>query len=438
MLELLGVREGQRVLELGAATGYNAAWLAHRLGSDQVTSVDIDPVLAEQAARNLDAAGFHPHVFCGPGEYGWPDNAPYDRVIATYTVPEVPYAWVEQAPTGRIITPWGGSFFPYSFAVLEVTDGEAHGRFTGYPAFMRTRHNRPHRGHLADFLHHREEAAESRTDLSPLTFDGDPDALFFIGLDLPDAWYVRVDADDDSGEATFWILADDRSSWAAADHVPGGRRVRGHAVRAALPVGRGGTLLPALGRARPPEARPGRPERHAQRRTGVAARHVIGVGRGWVMAGGPPPPWSDDRGSGPRVKGAPTSRRLRRWPSATLDPHPCAAGRAVGRGRGEGSPGAPGSWSGWVPGCRVGSPCGARSSGVGRWRLSSSVRRPAVRWASCPAGHSPWMRRPGGLGAGVTCGTGGAHNGDACSGSPGSGCREYAGMEQRMDNSPAR
>ncbi|MFE3743062.1 methyltransferase domain-containing protein [Streptomyces sp. NPDC059134] len=221
MLDLLAVREGQRVLELGAATGYHAAWLAHRLGSEQVTSIDIDPVLAERAAGNLEAAGFRPRVFCGPGEHGCPDRAPYDRVVATYTVPEVPYAWVEQAPTGRIVTPWGGSFFPYSFAVLDVGDGEAHGRFTGYPAFMRTRRNRPHRGHLTDFLHHREEGTASRTDLSPLTFDGDPDALFFIGLDLPDAWYLRADADDGSGEATFWILADDRRSWAAAGHVPG-------------------------------------------------------------------------------------------------------------------------------------------------------------------------------------------------------------------------
>ncbi|MFE2942557.1 methyltransferase domain-containing protein [Streptomyces sp. NPDC059255] len=225
MLELLEVREGQRVLELGAATGYNAAWLAHRLGSDRVTSIDLDPVLARQAAKNLDAAGFHPQVVCGLGEYGRPDGAPYDRIVATYTVPEIPYAWVEQAPAGRIVAPWGGSFFPYSFAVLDVADGEAHGRFTGYPAFMRTRRNRPQRGYLADFLHHREEAVESRTDLSPLTFDGDPDALFFIGLDLPDAWHLRVDADtgsnDSGGEATFWILADDRRSWAAADHVPG-------------------------------------------------------------------------------------------------------------------------------------------------------------------------------------------------------------------------
>ncbi|RDG35679.1 methyltransferase domain-containing protein [Streptomyces corynorhini] len=221
MLDLLAVQKGQRVLELGAATGYNAAWLAHGVGSSgAVTTLDIDPVLVEQAAKNLTAAGLAARVVCGLGEAGLPEAAPYDRVIATYTVPAIPYAWIEQAPAGRIVAPWGGSFFSHSFAVLDVADGEAHGGFTGYPAFMRSRHGRPDRGYLVDFLHHRDKAVTSRTVLSPLAFDGDGDALFFIGLDLPDAWYLRADADDDSGEATFSIFADDRTSWAAADYVP--------------------------------------------------------------------------------------------------------------------------------------------------------------------------------------------------------------------------
>ncbi|MFE4829923.1 methyltransferase domain-containing protein [Streptomyces sp. NPDC056672] len=221
MLGLLDVREGHRVLELGAATGYNAAWLSHRLGSDHVTTIDIDPALAEGAGKHLSAAGYHPRVVCGRGERGWPQGAPYDRVIATYTVPDIPYAWIEQAPAGRIVAPWGGSFFSHSFAVLDVADGEAHGRFSGYPAFMRSRTGRPYRGYLDDFLHHRDAATGSRTDLSPLAIVSDADALFFIGLDLPDAWYLHVPATDGSGEATLWILADDRRSWAAADYAPG-------------------------------------------------------------------------------------------------------------------------------------------------------------------------------------------------------------------------
>ncbi|MEV7421341.1 methyltransferase domain-containing protein [Streptomyces sp. NPDC091212] len=222
MLGLLDVAEGHRVLELGAGTGYNAGLLAHRLGSGNVTTVDIDPVLVERAAANLRAAGLRPRVVCGEGEEGWPGGAPYERVIATYTVPEIPYAWVEQAPAGRIVAPWGGSFFSHSFAVLDVADGEAHGRFSGYPAFMRTRTGRPPRGYLSDFLHHTDEDTPSRTALSPLAITGDADAQFFVGLGVPDAWHLLVDADDASGEATWWLLADDGKSWAAAEYVPGG------------------------------------------------------------------------------------------------------------------------------------------------------------------------------------------------------------------------
>ncbi|MER8193481.1 methyltransferase domain-containing protein [Streptomyces microflavus] len=219
-LALLDVQPTDRVLELGAGTGLNAAWLAHRLGSDRVVSVEVDPALAEQAAKNNAAAGLSPCIVAGDGGQGWPEGAPYQRVIATYAVDEIPFAWVEQAPQGRIVSPWGGSFFPYSFAVLDVHEGRAEGRFTGYPAFMRSRTRRPKRGYLADFLHHRQDAAHSTTGLSPLMIAQDADALFYIGLALPDAWHLPVTADDDSGEMTLWILADDRLSWASADYTP--------------------------------------------------------------------------------------------------------------------------------------------------------------------------------------------------------------------------
>ncbi len=219
-LALLDVQPTDRVLELGAGTGLNAAWLAHRLGSDRVVSVEVDPALAEQAAKNNAAAGLSPCIVAGDGGHGWPEGAPYQRIIATYAVDEIPFAWVEQAPQGRIVSPWGGSFFPYSFAVLDVHEGRAEGRFTGYPAFMRSRTRRPKRGYLDDFLHHLQDARHSPTGLSPLMIAQDADALFYIGLALPDAWHLPVTADDDSGEMTLWILADDQLSWASADYTP--------------------------------------------------------------------------------------------------------------------------------------------------------------------------------------------------------------------------
>lgn len=220
MLALLEVRPDHRVLEAGAGTGYNAAWLCHRLGGDRVTTVDIDPVLVAQASKNLAAAGYEPFLGVGDAGLGWPGRAPYDRLIATYTVSQLPYAWVEQTPRGRIVAPWGGSFFSHSYAVLDVADGRAVGRFAGWPAFMRTRTGRPHRGYLSDF-YRRETGTPGQTSISPRDLAADADALFFIGLALPDAWYLFAEADDGSQEATLWILADDRSSWAAVEYEPG-------------------------------------------------------------------------------------------------------------------------------------------------------------------------------------------------------------------------
>ncbi|MEU6059741.1 methyltransferase domain-containing protein [Streptomyces sp. NPDC047097] len=221
MLRLLDVRLGQRVLEAGTGTGYHAAWLCHRLGERNVTSVDIDGSLVEAAGEALAAGGFAPRLGVGDAAAGWAEGAPYDRLIGTYTVPEIPYAWVEQTPGGRIVAPWGGSFFAHSYAVLEVEEERAVGRFAGWPAFMGTRVARPHRGFLGDFYRRGERGEIGRTGIDPRAFAGDADGLFFVGLALPDAWYLLAEAGDGSGEATLWLLADDRRSWATVEYVPG-------------------------------------------------------------------------------------------------------------------------------------------------------------------------------------------------------------------------
>lgn len=221
MLGLLDVHEGQTVFEAGAGTGYNAAWLCHRLGSDRVITVDVDAHLAKQAEANLARVGFTPRVLCGNAEEGWAEGAPYDRVLATYTVPEIPYAWVEQAPEGRIVAPWGGGLFHYSFAVLDVRDGQAQGGFTGNPAFMHTRSRPGGGGRLRDFLHHEDDGTPSRTALCPLDVTSDHDALFYVDVTVPGAWHLVAKAEDGSDEATLWLFSHDKSSWATAEYVPG-------------------------------------------------------------------------------------------------------------------------------------------------------------------------------------------------------------------------
>ena len=70
MLEALDVTETCRVLEIGTGSGYNAALLCERLGSDQVTTVDIDPELVDLARERLAANGYTPHAG-GHGRSGW-------------------------------------------------------------------------------------------------------------------------------------------------------------------------------------------------------------------------------------------------------------------------------------------------------------------------------------------------------------------------------
>jgi len=101
MLDLLGVQAGDRVLEVGAGTGYNAALLAHLTGpSGRVTSIDIDPDLARRARRSLRVAGTRATIIAGDGRQGHPPHAPYDRIIATAAADEIPRAWLEQLTEG--------------------------------------------------------------------------------------------------------------------------------------------------------------------------------------------------------------------------------------------------------------------------------------------------------------------------------------------------
>lgn len=143
MLEELTVEDDHRVLEIGTGTGYSAALMSYRLGNDFVTSVEIDPQVAERAAKGLEAAGFSPHLVTGEGLNGHPLGAPYDRVIATCSVRHLPCAWINQTrPGGSILTTMSGWLQASSSLVcLEVTGaGTAEGEFLpGTDSFMPAR-----------------------------------------------------------------------------------------------------------------------------------------------------------------------------------------------------------------------------------------------------------------------------------------------------------
>ncbi len=105
MTEALDVAPGLKVLEIGTGSGYQAAVLAH-LGAE-VYTIELVPELAERARKDLAALGLNTvHVRAGDGNRGWPEEAPFDRIIATAVAPRLPPHLMEQlAPDGVLVMP---------------------------------------------------------------------------------------------------------------------------------------------------------------------------------------------------------------------------------------------------------------------------------------------------------------------------------------------
>ncbi|HLJ81420.1 MAG TPA: methyltransferase domain-containing protein [Ktedonobacterales bacterium] len=105
MLEQLQLTPDMDVLEIGAGTGYNAALMAELVGPlGHVTTVDIDPEIVAEARAHLDAAGYSQvRAIAADGAFGWPEGAPYDRIILTVGAADIAPAWFEQLAEGGIL-----------------------------------------------------------------------------------------------------------------------------------------------------------------------------------------------------------------------------------------------------------------------------------------------------------------------------------------------
>jgi protein-L-isoaspartate(D-aspartate) O-methyltransferase len=107
MTECLDLKKGAKVLEVGTGSGYQAAVLGRIAGS--VFTIEIHDSLARRAAETLERLGYrNVRVRAGDGFFGWPEEAPFDGVIVTCAVPEVPPALFAQlAEGGRLVIPLG-------------------------------------------------------------------------------------------------------------------------------------------------------------------------------------------------------------------------------------------------------------------------------------------------------------------------------------------
>ncbi len=106
MTTLLELQPGEKVLEIGTGSGYQAAILAE-LGDGEVYTIEIIPELVEKAVMRLQKLGYTKvHIKQGDGYYGWAEYAPFNAIIVTAAPDHLPSALAEQlAERGRLVIP---------------------------------------------------------------------------------------------------------------------------------------------------------------------------------------------------------------------------------------------------------------------------------------------------------------------------------------------
>jgi protein-L-isoaspartate(D-aspartate) O-methyltransferase len=225
MLAALDAHDGHQVLEIGTGTGYNAALLAHRLGAERVTSVEVDPDIATQARKALTETGFGAvTVVTADGTNGYSAGAPFDRVIATATVNHIPYPWVDQTrPGGRILLPWADTYTGGLLALTVEDDGTARGNIIAESNFMWLREQRDTRGAIKPTTNEPSSSDPNRTDETvtachPHNVTGSHGARLAIGQRVAGCQWRYWPWEPHDPIGVLW-LTDPWGSWAKLTHA---------------------------------------------------------------------------------------------------------------------------------------------------------------------------------------------------------------------------
>ncbi|GIH23921.1 protein-L-isoaspartate O-methyltransferase [Acrocarpospora phusangensis] len=214
------VHPGLDVLDVGTGSGYGAGLLAHLLGSERVTSMDVDPYLVKVAGERLAAVGLYPTLATVDATGPLPGE--YDRVVATMSVKPIPASWLEALrPGGRLVTTIAGTSL---IVVADKTeDGGAAGQVArDWAMFMSSREGADYPPRLDDLVATAQNAEGDSVE---------PSRFPVLDMVNGDTWEIRsmleiaapgiehsYGEDEDSRTA---VMVHEDGSWARAESTGG-------------------------------------------------------------------------------------------------------------------------------------------------------------------------------------------------------------------------
>jgi protein-L-isoaspartate(D-aspartate) O-methyltransferase len=216
MLETLDVHDGYRVLEIGTGAGYNVALLCHRLGAENVFSIDVDADLVAKARQRLAAIGCDAHLAARDGIDGWPHYAPYERIIVTCSVPCIPWSWAQQLKTGgKLLADVKLGPSAGNLVLLHRYHDRLEGRFTRrWAAFMGMRHD----GDTTPCRAPKAQISQQRVSTTPAQpWNTDREVWLLACLALPDHLRYGYTLDPVTRTPTAASLSAPDGSWCEID-----------------------------------------------------------------------------------------------------------------------------------------------------------------------------------------------------------------------------